>query len=242
LKKTKVLAVIGLRSGSKSLKDKNIKKLNGKPLFFNILKAAKKSKYINRIAISTDSKKYERIVKKFGGDCPYDRPRKYSLDNSKEIFFIKDLLKKMKKYENYIPDIVVRLLATCPFQKTKDIDKAISLVLKKKYDSLAVISKAKQHPEKALKIIGKKKKYLTSYFGNNSLKVGSTLNRQQFKEAYFRANVLVCKKKVIDNYNSLTSKKPGFIIIPYQVDIDTLEDFKFAQFLYQKNYKNKKKS
>ena len=136
----------------------------------------------------------------------------------------------MKKNENYIPDIVVRLLATCPFQRTKDIDKAISLVLKNKYDSLAVISKAKQHPEKALKIIGKKKKYLTTYFRKNSLRVGSSLNRQRFKEAYFRSNVLICKKKVIDDYDSLTSKKPGFMIIPYQVDIDTLEDFKFAEF------------
>lgn len=230
MKKTKILAVIGLRSGSKGLKDKNIKKLNGKPLFFYILKAAKKSKYINRIAISTDSKKYKKIVKKFGGDCPYDRPNNYSLDNSAEILFIKDLLKKMKKNENYIPDIVVRLLATCPFQRAKDIDKAISLVLKNKYDSLAVISKAKQHPEKALKIIGKKKKYLSTYVKNNPLKVGSSLNRQQFKEAYFRSNVLICKKKVIDDYDSLTSKKPGFMIVPYQIDIDTLEDFKFAEF------------
>ena len=230
MKKNKILAVIGLRSGSKSLKDKNIKELNGKPLFYYILKAAKKSKYINKIAISTDSKKYKKIVKKYCVDCLYDRPKKLALDNSEEIFFIKDLLKKMEKHENYIPDIVVRLLATCPFQKTKDIDRGISMVLNNQYDSVAVISKAKQHPEKALKIIGKKKKYLTSYFGNSSLKVGSKLNRQKFKEAYFRANVLICKKRVIDMHNSLTSRKPGFVLIPYQVDIDTLEDFKFAKF------------
>jgi CMP-N,N'-diacetyllegionaminic acid synthase len=230
MKKNKILAVIGLRSGSKSLKNKNIKILNGKPLFYYILKAAKKSKYINKIAISTDSKKYKKIVKKYGIKSLYDRPKKLSLDSSQEIFFIKDILKKMEKYENYTPNIVVRLLATCPFQKTKDIDNGIKKILNNQYDSLAVISKAKQHPEKALKIIGKKKKYLTSYYGNNSLKVGSKLNRQQFKEAYFRANVLICKKKVIDKYNSLTSNKPGFILIPYQVDIDNLEDFKFTEF------------
>ena len=62
------------------------------------------------------------------------------------------------------------------------------------------------------------------------MKVGSSLNRQRFKEAYFRSNVLICKKKVIDDYDSLTSKKPGFMIVPYQIDIDTLEDFKFAEF------------
>ena len=91
MKKNKILAVIGLRSGSKSLKDKNIKILNGKPLFYYILKAAKKSKYINKIAISTDSKKYKKIVKKYCVDCLYDRPKKLSLDNSEEIFFIPEI-------------------------------------------------------------------------------------------------------------------------------------------------------
>ena len=76
----------------------------------------------------------------------------------------------MEKQKNYTPDIIVRLLATCPFQKSKDIDNAIKLLLDNKYDSAAIISKAKQHPEKALKII-KKNKYLTTYFGNNSLKL-----------------------------------------------------------------------
>ncbi len=228
--KKKILAVIGLRSGSKGLKNKNIKKLNGKPLFYYILKSAKKSKLINKIIISTDSNKYKKMVQKYGGECPYTRPKKYSSDTSQEIFFIKDLLNKLEKNDNYIPDIVVRLLATCPFQKPADIDKSINLVLKKKYDSAAVISKAKQHPEKALKMIGKKTKYLSSYIDTDPLKVGSMLNRQQFKQAYFRANVLVCKKKIIDKYNSLSSKKPGFVIVPYQVDIDDLEDFKFSEF------------
>ena len=72
----KILAVIGLRSGSRGLKNKNIKKLSGKPLFTYILKTAKKSKYINRILISTDSSKYKKIINKYGGDCQYNRPKK----------------------------------------------------------------------------------------------------------------------------------------------------------------------
>ena len=58
----KILAVIGLRSGSKCLKDKNIKNLCGKPLFYYIYKAAKQSKHINRVIFSTDSKKYKKII------------------------------------------------------------------------------------------------------------------------------------------------------------------------------------
>ena len=43
-------------------------------------------------------------------------------------------------------------------------------------------------------------------------------------------NVLVCKKSIIKKYNSLSSTKPGFIKIPYQIDIDSLEDFKYAEY------------
>ncbi len=232
--KLKILAVVGLRSGSKGLKNKNIKKLNGKPLFHYISNAAKKSKYINRIIFSTDSTKYQKIIKKHKLECPYLRPKKLSKDSSNEIDFIKDLLGKLKKYENYNPEIIVRLLATCPFQKTHDIDKAIKLVIKNKYNCSVVISKAKQHPEKALKIIGSKKKYLTTYINDTPLKVGSKLNRQSLNQAYFRSNVIVCRKDIIKKYNSLTSNKIGYVITKNNLDIDTIDDFNFASFLIKK--------
>jgi CMP-N-acetylneuraminic acid synthetase len=231
--KKKILAVIGLRSGSKGLKNKNIKLLGGIPLFAHIIKSAKKSKFINRLIVSTDSKRYQKLAKKWGAESPYLRPKKIAKDSSQEIDFIKDLLKKLNKEENYNPDIIVRLLATCPFQKSADIDLVIKKVLSNAYDSAVIVSKYKQHPEKALKIIGGKKKYLTPYISNNPLKIGSKLNRQKFKNAYFRSNVIVCKRFVIKKYNSLTSKKVGFIIIPHTIDVDDKSDFDLAK-LYLK--------
>jgi len=233
----KILAIIGLRSGSKGLKNKNIKKLNGKPLFTYIFDIAKKSRHINRILLSTDSEKYKKIINKYGGETPFLRPKKYSKDSSPEIYFIKDLLKNLKKSENYIPDVIVRLLATCPFQKTEDIDSAIKIVLNGEYDSSVVVSKAKQHPEKALRITGKNKKYITTYIDKNPINVGSRLNRQQFSEAFFRSNVLVCKRKVIEKYNSLSSTKNGFVKTPHLINIDSAEDFYYAEYIIKKNKK-----
>ena len=103
-----------------------------------------------------------------------------------------------------------------------------------------VVSKAKQHPEKALRIIGKNKKYITTYIDKNPLNVGSKLNRQQFSEAFFRSNILVCKRTIIEKYNSLSSKKNGFIITPYLIDIDNAEDFNYAKYLIKKIIKVKK--
>ena len=75
-KKKKVLALIGARSGSKGIKNKNIKKLGDKPLLAWIIKSALKSKLINRIIVSTDSKKYAIIAKKYNAETPVLRPKK----------------------------------------------------------------------------------------------------------------------------------------------------------------------
>lgn len=243
----KILGIVGIRSGSTELKDKNIKLLGNKPLAGWILSAAKKSKYINRLIVSTDSKKYKKIAEKYKAEVPFLRSKKLSKSTSDEIDFIKDLLKNLEKKENYVPDIVVRMLATVHFQKTKDIDNLIRHILQNKYDSSVIITKAKQHPKKALKIIKRDKKYLVSYITNRGEDVGKKLNRQKHaldNEAYFRSNVIACKVEVIKKFDSLTNNKTGYLLIQNKdfVDIDNIDDFKYAQFLYQKNYKNKKKS
>ena len=57
------LAVILARSGSKGLKDKNIKELNGKPLMAYSIDAAKKSEIFAEVMVSTDSEELETIAK-----------------------------------------------------------------------------------------------------------------------------------------------------------------------------------
>jgi len=232
----KILAIIGLRAGSRGLKNKNIKKLGKYPLFTYIQKASKKSKYINRIIFSTDSKKYKKMIENYGGEMPFLRPKKISGNKAKEIDFIKHVLNELKYRENYSPDIVVRLLATCPFQKTYDIDRLIKLILDNKYNSASVISKTDKNPMKALRIAGTKKKFLQTYIGKSGIAVGSSPNRQDFIPGYFRANVLACKRTVIEKFNSLTDKKPGFIIIDNKknLDIDNKTDFDYAKFLLKR--------
>ena len=93
----KILAIIGARSGSKGLKNKNILKIKNKPLMGWIISSAKKSKYINRVIFSTDSLKYKRIAEKYGAEVPVIRPSKLAKDTSREIEFINHTLSWLKK-------------------------------------------------------------------------------------------------------------------------------------------------
>ena len=59
-KNKKFLAIIAARSGSK-VKDKNLSIINGKTLLYWIIKKALKSKYLDKVYVSTDSKKYQKL-------------------------------------------------------------------------------------------------------------------------------------------------------------------------------------
>ena len=93
IKKLKILTIIPARSGSKSIKNKNILPYKGKPLIYHTIKASKASKFINRVLVSTDSKNYQNLAIKFGAEAPFLRPKKISRDNSHDKELVVHTLK-----------------------------------------------------------------------------------------------------------------------------------------------------
>lgn len=234
----KVMGIIGIRSGSKGLPNKNIMELMEKPLVGWIIETAKKSKYINRIIVSTDTEEYAGIAKKFGAEVPFLRSPELSSDFSPEIDFIKNMIDWLETNENYKPDLIVRMLATSPLQHAEDIDKAIEILVEDdKADSAVIISEMRQHPYKALKIVNDSNgERLVSYFGNSGREV-TPIARQNYEKAYVRSNVIVSKFDTIKETESLTGDIVRFHEIPQEssIDIDNLIDFEIAEFLLKKN-------
>ena len=76
----KTICIIPARGGSKGIKLKNLQKIGGKPLLYYPINAAKKSKVCDLILVSTDSKKIEKVAKKYGAEVPFLRKKKFSLD------------------------------------------------------------------------------------------------------------------------------------------------------------------
>ena len=81
----KIIAIIPARSGSKGLKNKNIKKLNGIPLLAYSIIIALKVKGIKKVIFSSDSKKYINVAKKYGCKFFHHRSKKISHDNASEF-------------------------------------------------------------------------------------------------------------------------------------------------------------
>ena len=231
-KKKKILAIIAARSKSKSIKDKNLSKINGKTLLEWIIGKALNSKYLDKIYVSTDSSKYRKLSIRYGAYCPTLRPKNISRDNSTEMEYIFHTLKVLKE-KNFYPDYIVRLQSTSPFQTTNDIDNSIKkIVNNKNATSLQVVSESSQSPLKALQLYNKK--YLKPYFYSKSN--NEVLNRQKLKKSYYRSNIIISKTINILKNKTQIGKKCLIYLIPSNrsIDINDRYDLEVAKMINKK--------
>jgi CMP-N-acetylneuraminic acid synthetase len=227
------LAIIGIRSGSQEVKDKNIKLFCGKPLVHWAIQVAKKSKKIDRIIVSTDSEKYRDIVLESGAEAPFLRPDSISKSESREVDFIIHCLDWLRDNEGYVPNLFSRLAATSPLQLPDDVDRSIEcLENDKRATSSMVVSETSQPPLKALKM-DEDNKYLINYFSEADKGV---VNRQELIPAYFRSNVITTRVSNFLKTGEQIGKKSIKVEISDErsIDINSELDFYLAEKIAEK--------
>ena len=139
--KYKIASVILARAGSKGLKSKNLALLDGKHLIFYAIEAAKSSKLIDRVFVSTDSNRIKNISKNYGAEVPFLRKKKYSGDYATTEKTLRNFLDELKKKCHYSPDIIVYFQITDIFRNISLINKCIkNLINNKKIDSSFIVT------------------------------------------------------------------------------------------------------
>jgi len=222
-----ILAVIPARSGSKSIPDKNIREINGKPMLCYSIEHAKKSKYINRIILSTDSVKYAKIGESYGAEVPFIRPEQYATDTALDIDVFYHCLDFLKKKEGYHADIVVHLRPTYPIRDTKDIDAMIEIIMNDaKIDSVRSISPAKEIPYKMW--LQEKDGFISPVI--KDIKECYNMPRQELPKVYYQnACIDVIRGDVILEQRSMSGSNIFGYIMHKNFDIDTEEEFLKAE-------------
>ena len=218
----KIIAIIPARSGSKGLKDKNIKPLNGKPLIAYTIEAAKQCGFFDRIIVSTDSEKYAEISKQFGADVPFLRSAENSGDKSGSWDVVKEVLSKLDiKY-----DIVVLLQPTSPLRTSQDIKNAVNMFFDKDADTLFSVCET-PHPVFWCNTLN------DDMSAKDFIKPEYQKPRQQLPKTYtINGAVYIVKTEKLDNLDMYSSK--GYVYImdkEHSVDIDSELDFKYVEAL-----------
>ncbi len=218
------LAIIPVRGGSKRLPQKNIRKLNGLPLFVHsILYAKANSSIIDEIVVSTDDETIKNIALENNVKV-IDRPKNLSDDQATTVSALKHVLESLNEfYEN-----VILLQATNPLRPKTLLQNAYKKYVAGNYDSLMTVSRDTHKLGKIVEekfvpfnyTIGQRSQELEPLFYENGL-------------LYITKASLILEEKIVGHKNF-----PFIVDHPFaKVDIDTAEDFNYAEFILE-NYKN----
>lgn len=220
--------MIPARSGSKGIPDKNIFKLNKKPLLAYSISTAKQSRYINRVVVTTDSKKYAEICQTYEAEVPFVRPKEISQDDIHAVFPVIHCVEWLQKNENYNPDIIVMLLPTSPLRQTLHVDQAIELYLKHKNGSVISLTEAEKPPQYIRTI---RNGLLHPYEVTNN---SPNFQRQELENYYqLNGSIYVTSKETLLKHKTfhVNDIYPYIMDREHSIDINSHFDLKIAEAL-----------
>ncbi len=230
MKKMNRLAIIPARSGSKRIKNKNIKNFLGKPIICYPLDAAIQSKLFKKIHVSTNDKRIKNIVKKLGLKIDFMRPSLLSKDKVGLNSVLKFVVRKYESL-NLFFDEVWLIYACSPLIKKDDLikankkyqktDKKFPLMSVREYD--APIQWAFKKKKTRYVCVNKKKRHIDS----------KNLDKNYFNSANFeiyKKKELLKRKRFFKFYGQILPRSRS-------MDIDDNEDWKIAEALYTYNLK-----
>ena len=226
----KAIAIIPARGGSKRIPRKNIKNFHGKPLIAYSIDVALSSKLFEKVVVTTDDEEIASIAKKYGAEVPFIRPKELSDDFTGTADVINHAIEYLEDQgENY--EYICTIYATAPFLQEKYLIEGYEKL--KKSDAINSFSSTSMpFPiQRTFKLnqYGRCEMFTPEHFMTRS---------QDLEEAYQDAGQFYWNNREREKQNKnkvLFSEISIPIILPrYLVqDIDTLEDWKRAEFMYE---------
>lgn len=225
-----IIAIIPARSGSKSLVDKNILELSGHPLIAYSIAAAKLSKKIDRVIVSTNSHQYKKIAKQYGAEVPFIRPNEFSKDDSTDKDFLVHAMSWIQENEGDAPEYWVHLRPTTPLRDIKVIDNAIDEMISDR--SATSLRSGHKAPESPLKWFRKDGLHFKGFVKGEDY----NLPKEAFAQVYIPDGFIDIVKLsfVMNNIEIHGDKMIGFES-PVCSEVDSIEEFDYIQYQLDKN-------
>lgn len=137
----RVLALIPARGGSKGLPGKNIQPVDGRPLLDWSITAARGSRYVDRVILSSDDEAIIDVARACGCDVPFRRPAALATDEATTLDVILHALDALPGY-----DLLVLLQPTSPLRASADIDTACERLVDHGASSCVSVCAVEQSP------------------------------------------------------------------------------------------------
>ncbi len=221
------IAIIPARGGSKRIPRKNIKDFFGKPLIAYSIQAALDSKLFDKVVVSTDDEEIAEVAKKLGADVPFLRPQNLSDDFTGTDAVVDHALDYFhKKNEKF--DFMCTIYATAPLLKKEFLIEGFEKLNKSDAVHSFSVSSMPFPIQRSFKVndSGRCEMFMPEHYQTRS---------QDLEESYQDAGQFYWTKCNSNSDKILFDTDSIPIVLPrhFVQDIDTLEDWKHAEYMYQ---------
>ena len=225
----RILALIPARGGSKGIPHKNITPLAGEPLIKYTIDAAKQSKYIDYVFVSTDDAEIADVSKKFGAKVPFLRPEELASDTAKTIDAVLHAIETLRKAGETFDGLVL-LQPTSPLRTAEDINRAVETFYESNRQPVVSVSEVSDHPILIRTIEDGRLHPL--------LQTGSTVRRQDMPPFYrVNGSIYINPIEEINSTTSFNDNPIPFVMSPsHSIDIDEPLDLKIAEWITQTRF------
>ena len=226
----KILAIITARGGSKGIPRKNIKLLAGKPLIAWTIEEAKKSKYIDRLILSSEDDEIIKVAKEWGCEVPFVRPKELAKDETKSIDVVLHAIQEVKEKYN----LICLLQPTSPLRTYVDIDNCLELSSFNAGWNAVSVTEVDKDPLFFFEHDG-------AYLKANNLNANFNIRRQDLNKKYYVNGAIYINdiedlmyRKAFITFNTI-----GYIMPKIRsIDIDNMFDFDLCEFIINRNEKS----
>ncbi|HEV3250357.1 MAG TPA: acylneuraminate cytidylyltransferase family protein [Puia sp.] len=222
----KLLFVIPARGGSKGIPGKNIKSFMGKPLIHHSIEFARLFAVDEDICVSTDSPEITSCAKQLGLLVPFERPSHLATDEAGSFEVLQYALSfYLSRGVHY--EALVLLQPTSPIRKRQHMEDALKLY-EDQLDMVVSVKKSKANPYYNL-FEENKKGYLVLSKGN-----GQFHRRQDIPDVYeYNGSIYIINSRSLllkKSFNEFDATRKYIMDEEYSLDLDTLEEWKYAEY------------
>ena len=225
----KILGLIPARGGSKGVPRKNVLEVNGRPLIAWTIDEAKKSKYIDRLILSSEDAEIIETAKRCGCEAPFVRPAELSRDETPGI---DPVLHAVGAVEGF--DYLVLLQPTSPLRIAGDIDGCIERCIDGGFDSCVSVKEVGDHPYLMFKLLGGA--------ALEKLHKEKADRRQDLPEFYVLNGAVYVSRigSILDAKDFITPNTAGYVMPEDRsLDIETPHDIELLKLYAAKNIQMK---
>lgn len=219
----RILAIIPARGGSKGVPGKNLRRVGGKPLIAWAIDGARRSRFIDRLIISSDDPEIIAQTHAHGGEAPFVRPAELARDDTPSEAAVAHAIGELPGY-----DYVVLLQPTSPLRESGDIDGTIERCVTQGADSCISVSRAEQSPYWMYRL--KSDGVIEPFIESDYL----TARRQELPAVYYpNGAVFVARTDYFMRHQSFESQSAVAFEMPPEraLDLDSELDFAVLEAL-----------